>query len=392
MKPTSDREKLDLLFVIGSLDLGGAERHVAQTAPKLKALGWSPAIYCLGRRGSQAASVEEAGVEVIAPPLALSLASSSRLLKAVGLTLSALKLAAVLFIRRPKIAHFFLPAAYLTGAPLALLARTPALVMSRRSLNIYQQTHPLARKLEPRLHNRMTAILANSERVRQQLITEEGCDPDHVVLIYNGVDTGHFAPASASERGSTRRALGIEENAFVLTILANLIAYKGHADLLAALAPIAPDLGQPWLLQCIGRNDGLQSELESLAEGLGIAKNIRFLGEQVDVTRFLHASDLAVLPSHQEGFANAILEAMACGLPVVATDVGGNAEAVTHGESGAIVPPHDPLALGAAIAAIAQDRARAQKMGAFGRARTEKIFSLESSAKAYDAFYRTLPP
>ena len=392
MKPTSGRKKPDLLFVIGSLDLGGAERHVAQTAPKLKALGWSPVIYCLGRRGSQAAGVEEAGVEVIAPPLDLSLASGGRLLKAIGLTLSAPKLAVLLAIRRPKIVHFFLPAAYLIGAPLAFLARTPALVMSRRSLNVYQQTHPLARKLEPRLHNHMTAILANSERVRQQLISEEGCDPDHVSLIYNGVDTVHFAPPSASERNSVRQDLNLNKNAFVLTILANLIAYKGHADLLAALARIAPDLSEPWVLQCIGRDDGLQSELESLAERLGIAENVRFLGEQDDVSGFLRASDLAVLPSHQEGFANAILEAMACGLPVVATDVGGNAEAVANGVSGTIVPPHDPLALGDAIAGIAQNRARAQNMGVAGRARVEKTFSLESCARAYDAFYRALPP
>jgi len=379
-----------LLYVIGSLDLGGAERHVAQMAPRLKDMGWQPSIYCLGRCGNQAQSVQEAGIEVIAPPLELSLASGQRPIKAAGIALSAFKLAAIMATRRPTIVHFFLPAAYLIGAPAALLTRIPVCVMSRRSLNVYQDTHPLARHLEPRLHHRMSAILANSERVRRQLIEQEGCEPGQVGLIYNGVDTNQFYPSP--DRGPLRKRLGIEPDAFVITILANLIAYKGHADLLAALATVAADLPRPWRLQCIGRDDGLKGELTQLSANLGIGGNVQFLGEQADVASYLASSDMSVLPSHQEGFANAILEAMACGLPVVATDVGGNAEAVADGVTGRIVEAHDPDALGHAIAEIAQNPEQARKMGDAGRKRAEEHFSIESCAEAYDAFYRALTP
>ncbi len=390
MTPPESTREPSLLYVIGSLDLGGAERHVAQIAPLLKDLGWRPAIYCLGRCGRQAQSVQASGIEVIAPPMELSLASGNRPLKAVGITLSAIKLAAVMAARRPTIVHFFLPAAYLIGAPAALLTRVPVCVMSRRSLNVYQDIHPIARYLEPRLHNHMSAILANSERVRQQLIDEEGCAPDHVDLIYNGVDTKQFHVPS--DRSALRERLGVAPDTFVITVLANLIAYKGHADLLAGLATVQAELPRPWLLQCIGRDDGLKCELSQLAENLGLGENVRFLGEQADVASYLTASDMSVLPSHQEGFANAILEAMACGLPVVATDVGGNAEAVKDGETGRIVDAHDAEALGRAIAEIAQNPEAAQAMGRAGRKRAEDAFSITSCAKAYDAFYRTLIP
>ncbi len=389
-KPPLGGRGRGLLFVIGSLDLGGAERHVAQLAPRLKALGWRPTIYCLGRLGRQAQSVEENGVEVVSPPMALSLASGGRLVKALGLALSALKLSLVMAKRRPAIVHFFLPAAYIIGAPLAILARIPVRVMSRRSLNVYQESHPFARRLEPVLHRRMSAILANSERVRRQLIEEEGCDPAHVELIHNGVDTDLFHPAA--ERAAARRELGLDPHAFVVTVLANLIAYKGHADLLAALATIDADLPGPWLLQCIGRDDGMGGELARLSGQLGLDANVRLMGERADAAAYLAASDLAVLPSHQEGFANAILEAMACGLPVIATNVGGNPEAVVDGETGLIVPPHHPDALARAILELAEDPALARKMGAAGRKRAEARFSLEACVEAYDAFYRGIVP
>ena len=381
-----DRRGATLLYVIGSLDLGGAERHLAEIAPRLKGLGWRPSIYCLGRRGAQADGVQGSGVEVIGPPVELSLASGGRPIKAAGLALSALKLAATMATRRPAIVHFFLPAAYVIGGPLALLARIPIRIMSRRSLNVYQDTHPLARRLEPHIHKRMTAILGNSQRVTRQLIDEEGCVSEHVNLIYNGVDIGRFRPSPSRSR--LRERLGLDVNAFVMTIIANLIAYKGHADLLAALARIAPDLPQPWTLQCIGRDEGLMSDLVQLADTLGLGERVTFLGEQRDVEARLAASDLGVLASHQEGFSNAILECMASGLPMVVSDVGGNAEAVVDGETGIVVPAHDPAALGRAIGEIAQNSELAGKMGVAARKRAKKRFSIESCVTAYDDFYR----
>src|SRR5262245_53145785 len=134
----------DILFVTGSLDIGGAERHLATLSPRLKALGWKPAIYCLAARGEQADEVEAAGVEVIGPPAEL-VRGRNRLLNGLALGLSCLKLFVVLLGRRPRFVHCFLPIAYMLGAPLAILARIPIRIMSRRSLNHYQKNHPTLR-------------------------------------------------------------------------------------------------------------------------------------------------------------------------------------------------------------------------------------------------------
>ena len=122
-------------------------------------------------------------------------------------------------------------------------------------------------------------------------------------------------------------------------MIANLIPYKGHKDLIEGLALVAQSLPSGWRILCAGRDEGLQLKLESLVEAQGIKANIQFLGERTDVPILLAAADFGVLSSWEEGFSNVILEAMAAGLPMIVTDVGGNPEAVLDGETGLVVPP-----------------------------------------------------
>src|SRR5689334_2342844 len=153
-----------ILFVIGSLDLGGTERHLALITPRLKQLGWDPVIYCITHRGTQCAEVERSGVRVIGPPIEFG-SGRGVFGKFFCLFLSSLRLFGLLLSIRPKIAHFFLPLSYLIGAPLAIIARIPVLMASRRSLNVYQRQHPLLARFEVRLHRHMDAIFGNSHAV-----------------------------------------------------------------------------------------------------------------------------------------------------------------------------------------------------------------------------------
>ena len=383
-----------LLYVIGSLDRGGAEGHLAAIAPGLAARGWRVAIYCLEHRGAQAGAVARQGVRVIAPPIEKRPAQGlwrlpplRRAAAALRLGLSSLKLGGLLVRERPAIAHFFLPGAYLIGAPLALATRRAPAVMSRRCRNHYQARRPLAGRLERILHRRMTALLGNSRRLVRDLL-DEGAPPERVGLIYNGVDLGRFVGSGdAQGREAARARLGVPSDGLVFITVANLIPYKGHGDLIDALARIARQLPAPWTLLCVGRDDGIGGDLARQAEARGIAAEVRFLGSRTDVPDLLALGDIAVLASHEEGFSNAVLEAMAAGLPMVVTDVGGNAEAVVHGKTGLVVPPRDPVRLAEALLALARDGERRHAMGRAARRRAEEAFSLEACLARYEALY-----
>lgn len=376
-------------LVIGSLDVGGAEFHVARIAPRLKALGWNPVVCCLNRRGALASALEQAGVEVIDPPAEGLMASRFALVKGAAMACSGIRLSGIFLKRRPRIAHFFLPQAYLVGGMAAMLSRVPIRVMSRRSLNIYSENHPIAWKMEMRLHGSMTALLGNSRAVVRQLVEEEGCDPSRTSLIYNGIETGDYSDAS---RGvALRRELGLDSGAFVMLTVANLIAYKGHSDLIEALAGVKDKLPPDWILLCAGRDDGCGEMLRRRVAELGLQHHVRFLGERKDVAALYAATDIGLLCSHQEGFSNAIIEGMASAVPMIVTDVGGNAEAIKHGDTGLVVTPSDPRALGAAIVGLVNSSPTQRKaMGERARRRAREMFSLDACVSAYDRLYRDL--
>jgi glycosyltransferase involved in cell wall biosynthesis len=288
---------------------------------------------------------------------------------------------------RPEIAHFFLPEPYLIGAPSALMLRVPVKIMSRRGLNLYQRNWPGSAALERRLHRHMSAVLANSRRVADDL-QAEGCAHDRIGLIYNGVALqGLDRP---TDRLAIRAGLGLRPDAVVAIVVANLIGYKGHSDLLAALASIQTSLPEGFEVLCIGRDEGARAPLEAQRAALGLDGMVTFLGVRSDVPELLGASDLSILPSHEEGFSNAVIEAMAAGLPLVVTDVGGNAEAVVEGETGFVVPPRSPEALAAAILRMAGDEALRRRLGEAGRVRAGRRYSLEACIDRYDALYRGL--
>jgi glycosyltransferase involved in cell wall biosynthesis len=260
--------------------------------------------------------------------------------------------------------------------------------MSRRSLNRYQAGHPFLGKCELRLHRDMTAILGNSHHVVRELIDEEGCPPERVALIYNGIDVSAFEaerphPPTAPNESKSERP-------FVLITVANLIPYKGHNDLLAALGEVANALPPKWSLLCVGRDNGIGASLREQAQALGIEDNIKLLGARSDIVSLLAAADLGVLSSHEEGFANSILEGMAASLPMIVTDVGGNAEAVVNGVTGLVVPPRNASALGGAILKLALDAQLRRTMGRAGHERVEKYFGIDSCVTNYARLYAGL--
>lgn len=379
--------KGDVLFTIGTLEIGGAELHLASVAAALVSRGWKVSIYSLAGEGPLARSFTEKGVNIICPPIKRDGRPAPMIVRLIRFSIVFCHLFYVLARRRPAIVHCFLPIAYLTTAPLAVLSGIRIRVMSRRSLNHYQRKHPWLRILERRLHGRMTAILGNSRRVLADLL-EEGVDKRRLGLIYNGVDLKRVTPKVA--RSETRGALGIPADALVMIVVANLIPYKGHLDLINALGGAGPSLPRNWQLLIVGRDDGVGAAIAALAAKLGIDRHIRILGSRGDIPDLIAASDLGILPSHEEGFSNAIIEQMAAGLCVIATDVGGNAEAIIDRATGLIVPSQDVGALSQAIVELAGDPALRSRFGSAAQARVQSNFTLDACVAGYESLYRGL--
>lgn len=376
-----------ILFVTLSLDVGGAERQIALVTSELVRRGWPVAIYCFNREGPLAETVRAGGVELIAPPVAARGRSSARALRGALSMLGAMQLYTLLRRRRWPIAHFFLTEAYLFGAPIARLAGVPIRIMSRREITLARDSVARARALEARLHPQMTAILGNSREVVRDLC-QEGCSTAQLGLIYNGVDPAAAAPPSA--RHEVRRELGITDDEIVAVMVANLIGYKGHADLIEAVSRLPGPQRRQLRLLLVGRDDGERARLEQQVAEAGIADRISFLGLRRDVPRILRAADIGVHASHTEGFANAILEEMAAGLPMLVTDVGGNPDAVLDGAQGFVVPARAPGALSVGLSRLIADAGLRQRFGAASRQRVASQFTLATCVDHYEALYRGL--
>jgi len=365
-----------VLIVAPRLDGGGTENHLARIVPQLRRAGLDVSIFTIARGGRFDRELMDAGVPVF------GLEGSGRQ------PLRSLRVALALRkeIRRlkPHILHFFLPEPYLIGSLAAAGLGGIIKIMSRRSLAHYQQNHPLLARLERALHRSVSALIGNSAAVAAQLVQECGY-PEKVGVIHNGIELPPSPDRLA--RAARRRELGIPDDAFVIAVIANLFPYKGHADLFAALANVRERLRGPWCLMLIGGDKGIGSDLERQAELLGIAPNIHWLGERSDAQALLPAADLGVLASHQEGFSNSLIEKMASGLPVVATSVGGNIDALVDGESGCLVPVSDPAALGTAIAGLYDDSRLRARLGTAARLRVERLFTFEACVRRHINLY-----
>ncbi len=366
-----------VLVVTKCLGVGGAERHLAQVLPALQANGIKIVLFVLERGGPLEPVLDAANVviEGVIP-------SGSRWR---DLVRAGMRLARCIRRQRPDILHFFLPEAYLVGGAVAILVGHRRIIMSRRSLSHYQRGRPLLAQLERLMHHRAIAVLGNSQAVVDELEAETR-EPGKVGLIHNGIAIP--ATIGGSTRQRARNRLGLEPSAFVMVVVANLIAYKGHADLITALAWIAPQLPRPWRLLLVGRDEGIGASLRGQAAEGGIAEQIIWLGERDDVEAILPAADVALLVSHQEGFSNALLEAMAQGLAVIATAVGGNRDAIDDRKSGRLVPVKDPERLGEAVLELARDPDLRRRLGTAARERAVGRFSQKACVERYLRLYQ----
>lgn len=325
-----------IFVVIGSLDIGGTERHLCSVLPHLKNKKFDITVIGLQKRGDLAPDMETAGIPVITPPFS----TPRRFFRPLHLLIVGIWLAHVFRVHRPDAVHTFLPEAYIIAGTVAIIMGVPIRIMSRRSLNNYHTRRPFTSFFERFLHRHMHTLLGNSAAIIKQLREEMRGRQTKTHLIYSGLEVQQFT--SVKRRSDVRAELGIPKEAIVFATVANLIPYKGHANLLEAFEDISDKLAAQWRLICIGKDSGILSALKRQAHEKGLGRQILWLGQRTDIPDLLAATDVGVLASLEEGFPTAVMEGMAAGLPMVVTDVGGNRELVIDNKTGIVVPPQNP--------------------------------------------------
>ncbi len=215
-------------------------------------------------------------------------------------------------------------------------------------------------------------IVTTGEMIRQQMMTRNGFDGDRIRSIPTGIDLHRFTPG---DRQRARQRLALPAKGPLLGIVATLRSWKGHAHLVQALARLPnDDIG----LLIIG--DGPQREnLHRLIGELGLGERVSLVGNQADVVPWLQALDLFILPSYaNEGVPQSLMQAMACGLPVISTPVGSIPEIIDHQDTGLLVPPRDPAALATAIHELLEQPQRRQSLAERAHHHARNHFSEET--------------
>jgi len=231
-----------------------------------------------------------------------------------------------------------------------------------------------------------TALIAVSDGVKDHLV-KQGYPAERIYTVRNGVDTDWFAFSRQS--GSLRQKLGLQEDARLIAVIGRLTERKGH-ELLVQAMPSLAERGLDAHVVIAGEGQ-LAARLRARADQLGVGERLHLLGQIQDVRPLLWAADLYAMPSlHGEGLSKALLQAMACGAPIVATDIAGVTEALTSGENALLVEPGRPEPLAEALARLLERPEEAKALAASARERVVAEFSSARVASELEAVYTEL--
>lgn len=298
-------------------------------------------------------------------------------------------------------AHQYTPFFYASFSR-GFIRRRPRVMFTehgRHYPDIRKTKRVFANKMLLRSSDRVTAV---GKFVKQALVKNEGIADKRIEVIYNGIDTDKFTlDTDGSLRSSARASLGIDPQRLVVLQVARFHSVKDHETAIRAFHVAVQALKQPQsqsqtssqsqppLLLLAGDGDH-KEKMESLVETLGIADCVQFLGVRSDVPNLMAAAELFILSSLSEGVSVTLLEAMGAGIPIAATDVGGNTEVVGHGQSGLLSPRQDYESLGQNIATLLRDESMRKQMGAAGRERLLATFTEQAMHKRYAELYREI--
>ena len=287
------------------------------------------------------------------------------------------------------IVHTYFPTSNVLGVVAARLGSVPVILSSRRDLGYWRKQRD--KVMLRAVRNIPTAVIANSLAVKSEAVGTEGIAPKKVVVVYNGVDASANDYDYSTHRSTIRSNSQIPPDALVVGTVANYDrTVKGIQYFVDAAGHVAAEIPNAFFI-IVGHGPADQENvLRRRVRQRGLDSQFVFAGSQEDVRPFIAAFDVAVLPSLSEGFSNSLLEYMAAGLPCVATDVGGNGELVTDGESGFLVKPGSPRALAEKVLVLLKDEDLRERMGRNAQLTVTSRFSIEKMICAYERLYEDL--
>lgn len=372
-----------VLFVINSLGAGGAEVSLAEMLPPMRAAGVVPLVACFERRqeGSEAA-VLGAGVDV-------------RYLGGASIPVWAARLRSLVVAWRPDIVHTTIFEADVAGrlgamgtgaAVVTSLVNTSYDPVRRQDPNVSTAKLRLAQLLDGFTARHLTRQFhAITQAVKTAAVDCLGLDADRITVIERGRDATRLGESTPERRRRAREALGLHADAEVVLNVGRQEFQKGHTTLLEAMGLLA---GRPRLvLLQAGRRGAASDTIDAMAFRSQLDDRVRILGHRTDVPELLAAADVFAFPSRYEGQGGSVVEAMALGLPVVATDVPALAEVLEDGGNAHLVPVDDPTALAGAIAGLLDDGDRRAAFGRRSRSLFAERFTLERSVERMLALY-----
>lgn len=366
-----------VLMVIDSLRLGGAERVLATLGAAAPTSGFSFDVVVLSERGT---------VESVMEPVLTATGVHIRYLGAGRLSdpRAVPRLARAIRESRCDVVHAHLEDASTLVPVAARIVDTPAVCSFHHVVVPLAWRDALKERLAVMAANRSAGVIFVSRASAESFARAYGRARDNWRIIENGVDLRAFSAEPARLPGD----LAVADGAPVVAIVGALRGRKGHAVAFEAW-PTVQDSCPGARLLIVG--DGPErSRLHTLARDLGISDSVLLAGTRTDVARLMRASALVVLPSRHEALPTTLMEAAACGRPVVATDVDGVPEVVRHGETGLLVPADDAPALARSITDLLVDRQRRMEMGHRARLLAERRFSSQRWAERLSELYRSV--
>lgn len=365
-------ERINLIFISLSLDIGGIETLILEICKRINTRKYAPKVCVFEKNGALQAEFEEADIP-------LYILENNQ-----GLDISLpFRLALLLKKLNADIVHTHNHSVWLYGGIAAKIANVPLVHTEHTSPHYNVKRWYKIERYLSLVTNKITAV---SQSISSFMIEKEHITADKIEVIHNGIDCESYQVKI--DKAEKRKELGIREKDLVIGNVARFFPNKDQECLLKAFRIVSDRVPESKLL--IAGDGPLKNSLFQLREELKLKDNVQFLGNRRDIPELLKVFDVFALSSIKEGLPITILEAMASGLPVVATDVDGNPEVVINNNTGYIVPPKNPKLLAEKIIKLLLNGETRRKMGQNSRERVEREFSFDKMISKYDTLYRSI--
>ncbi|HPL62317.1 MAG TPA: glycosyltransferase [Syntrophales bacterium] len=360
-----------ILHVTHSLNIGGLERVVVDLAKEFGNRGHEVHICCLSDKEPLAAEAERAGAFVF------SLNKEPG--PAFGLPL---RIAGEIRKRQVDVIHTHNAAGLIYGVTAALVSGARCIVHTEHGKEPALSQNKIGKLTEKFLLGK-TSIVAVSEQLREDLVREYDLPAGRIKVVLNGINAERFRRPECREKA--RMSMGIENGGVLIGHIARLVPLKNQKFLIAIFGELKKI--HPEVRLVIAGGGPLMNELRSFAEKERLSGDVLFLGERRDIPEILSALDLFILPSLTEGISITLLEAMAAGVPVIASRVGGNEEIIEHGRSGILISPDEPREWIEKIGILLRNQSERIRLAEAAGGTVRKRFSTSAMAEEYEHVY-----